>query len=109
SAILANARLGACHATPLKPRIGVHMHAFTGLFLAFLALGLVLRLWLNWRQVRHVRAHRERVPEAFADAVTLEQHQKAADYTIAKSVLGRWDAALGVVLLLAFTLGGGIA
>ncbi|HEX7046536.1 MAG TPA: M48 family metallopeptidase [Gammaproteobacteria bacterium] len=84
------------------------MHAFTYIFLAFLALGLVLRGWLNFRQVRHVREHRESVPDAFANAVSLDNHQKAADYTTAKARLGRWDMILGAAVLLAFTLGGGI-
>ena len=84
------------------------MQAFTYVFLAFLALGLMIRFWLNIRQVRHVRAHRDAVPDAFSDAVSLEEHRKAADYTVARAGLGRWDALLGIVLLLVFTLGGGI-
>lgn len=84
------------------------MHAFTWAFLAFLAAGFALRLWLNLRQVHHVRTHRDAVPGPFADAISLDEHRKAADYTVAKAKLGRWDAALGVAVLLAFTLGGGI-
>ncbi len=84
------------------------MHPFTWLFLAFLALGLALRGWLNLRQVRHVRAHRDAVPEPFDEAIPLEQHRKAADYTVAKARIGRWDMLLGAVVLLGFTLGGGI-
>lgn len=84
------------------------MHEFTYVFLAFLALGIALRTWLNIRQVRHVGAHRDTVPEAFAGVVTAEEHRKAADYTVAKARLGRWDMALGAVMLLIFTLGGGI-
>ena len=84
------------------------MHEFTYVFLAFLALGFALRGWLNVRQVQHVRVHRDAVPEAFANVVPLEDHRKAADYTIAKARLGRWDMVLGVAVLLGFTLGGGI-
>lgn len=84
------------------------MHEFTWLFLAFLALGLALRSWLNVRQVRHVQAHRDAVPEAFRGAVSIEDHRKAADYTVAKSRLGRVDMVLSAAILLVFTLGGGI-
>lgn len=84
------------------------MHPFTAAFLVFLFLGLAVRLWLNMRQVRHVREHRGSVPDAFAGTVSGEEHARAADYTVAKAKLGRWDAALGVVMLLVFTLGGGI-
>lgn len=84
------------------------MHPFTLIFLVFFFIGLGLRLWLNRRQVAHVRAHRDSVPTDFADSISAEQHQKAANYTIAKSGLGRWDTLLGAVMLLVFTLGGGI-
>ena len=67
------------------------MHSFTVLFILLLAAGLVLRLWLLQRQIRAVRAHRDRVPAPFADAVTPEQHARAADYTVARA---RHSAAL---------------
>jgi len=84
------------------------MHEFTYLFLAFLAFGLALRGWLNIRQARHVQAHRNRVPEAFSSVVSVEDHRKAADYTVAKAQVGRWDMVISAALLLVFTLGGGI-
>lgn len=84
------------------------MHEFTYLFLAFLAFGLALRSWLNVRQVRHVQAHRDEVPEAFRSAVSIEDHRKAAEYTVAKAKLGRVDMVLSAAILLVFTLGGGI-
>lgn len=84
------------------------MHEFTLLFLAFLALGLALRGWLNMRQVRHVQANRDEVPEAFRGAVSIDDHRKAADYTVAKAKLGRVDMVLSAAILLVFTLGGGI-
>ena len=78
------------------------------LFLAALAASSAARLWLAARQVRHVRAHREAVPPTFAEAIPLSAHQKAADYTVAKTRLGMIDVALGALVLLALTLGGGI-
>ena len=39
---------------------------FSFLFVGFLLLSLVLRLWLASRQVRHVSRHRDAVPEPFA-------------------------------------------
>jgi STE24 endopeptidase len=82
------------------------MHWLTAAFLAALALATGVRLWLASRQMAHVRAHRATVPAAFADAVTPAAHQRAADYTVAKTRLGMVDALVGVVLLLALTLGG---
>ena len=77
-----------------------------------LALGLVahvgLKLWLNARQVRHVAAHRGAVPAAHAQTISLADHQKAADYTLAKARLAQWDILLDAVLLLGWTLLGGL-
>ena len=61
---------------------------FTVLFLAFLVLGLALRVWLAQRQIHSVMKHRNSVPEAFADKITLSAHQKAADYTAARVRFG---------------------
>ena len=84
------------------------MPTFTGLFLAFFILTFGLRLWLALRQMRHVWLHRPRVPAAFADAITPEQHRRAADYTLAKTRLSIVHLALEAALLWAFTLGGGL-
>lgn len=82
---------------------------FTLLFLAAFTLTLAARLWLKLRQIRHVAAHRGTVPTEFAERISLTSHQKAAAYTIDRSrtaILGTLSEA---VLLLAFTLGGGLA
>ena len=84
------------------------MTIFSSIFLVALVLGTVLQLWLTFRQSRHVTQHRHQVPDAFAQHIQLDDHHKAADYTLAKLVLARWDMVLGVVLLLVFTFGGGL-
>ncbi|HEB67359.1 MAG TPA: M48 family peptidase, partial [Gammaproteobacteria bacterium] len=58
------------------------MNLITEIFLVALALSLLLQLWLDRRQIRHVLAHRDAVPEAFRDHIPLEAHRKAADYTV---------------------------
>jgi len=77
-------------------------------FLCALALASATRLWLAWRQVRHVRAHRAQVPPAFAQTISLAAHQKAADYTIAKNRLAAFELVGGALVLVALTLGGGL-
>ncbi|MCW8919166.1 MAG: M48 family metallopeptidase [Gammaproteobacteria bacterium] len=84
------------------------MHSFTLLFLAMLAVSLALQLWLEQRQLRHVIAHRGAVPAPFASQVTLQAHQKAADYTVAKVRLSRFELLYGSLILLGLTLGGGL-
>lgn len=76
--------------------------------IAFIA-GLVLKFWLSSRQIRHVAHHRAQVPTAFSNTITLEAHQKAADYTLSKARLGLIEMAVGGALLLAWTLLGGLS
>jgi len=81
---------------------------FTAAFVAALVLSLAAKFWLATRQMRHVAAHRDRVPAAFADTVTLQAHHKAADYTLAKGRFGLLTTAAGTALLLGWTLLGGL-
>lgn len=84
------------------------MHPFTALFLAAFALATGLRLLLAVRQHRHVSAHRNAVPRAFADQISLDAHQKAADYTCAKTRLGAAALLIDAALVIALTFGGGL-
>lgn len=82
---------------------------FTYLFLAALLLSTVLRLWLSLRHGHYVRAHCDAVPSEFVGRIELVDHQRAADYTVARIRLGIIEAVIDATLLLGFTLGGGIA
>jgi len=84
------------------------LHVFTLLFLAMLLISTLIRLYLSQRQINHVGDHRAKVPESFADNISLEDHQKAADYTTAKVRFGRLPLIYEVLLLLIWTLGGGL-
>lgn len=81
---------------------------FALLFLLFLTLSTGLRLWLGTRQISHINAHRSAVPAEFASKITLEEHQKAAGYSIARSRLGLNSIIAETALLLGLTLGGGL-
>ena len=81
---------------------------FTALFSALLVLGLVTKFYLATRQIRHVARHRHQVPAAFASTITLASHQKAADYTIAKARLGMLEMGFAAVVLISWTLLGGL-
>ena len=82
---------------------------WTVAFSAALLLGVLTKLYLNGRQVRHVAQHRSSVPQAFADRISLDAHQKAADYTLAKSRLATIDLAWSTAVLLGWTLLGGLS
>jgi STE24 endopeptidase len=80
----------------------------TLLFAVALSASLLVKLWLATRQARHVAQHRDAVPEPFAGTVSLTAHQRAADYTLAKGRFGLVTLAFGVVVLLGWTLMGGL-
>jgi len=80
----------------------------TSLFAAAVVLSFVLKTWLAMRQMRHVAAHRDAVPDAFVGTVSLAAHHKAADYTLARGRFGLVSLAFGTVVLLAWTLLGGL-
>jgi STE24 endopeptidase len=82
--------------------------AFTLLFVFFLLLMIGLKYWLASRQMRHVARHAQAVPPQFANRVSLDAHRKAAAYTIARQRLAMLEAAVGVALLVALTLLGGV-
>ncbi len=82
------------------------MTIFTTLFLTLLAATVLIRLWLGQRHVAHVQAHRQQVPAAFAASISLDAHQKAADYSSAKTRLVMVEGIVQAALLLALTLGG---
>jgi STE24 endopeptidase len=85
------------------------MSSFSWIFIVFLFASTACRLWLSGRQTRHVLAHRTQVPDPFASKISLDDHKKAADYTAAKAQLGRMETIYDAVLLLGWTLGGGIS
>ncbi|PTD95259.1 M48 family metallopeptidase [Pseudothauera lacus] len=82
--------------------------AFAALFVCVLLAGSALRAVLMLRQMRHVAAHRESVPAAFAATIGLASHRKAADYTAARMRIGLVELAVSVLFVLALTLGGGL-
>ncbi|MBS0309670.1 MAG: M48 family metallopeptidase [Proteobacteria bacterium] len=81
---------------------------FSLLFIAFLVVTLITRLWLASRHIRHILRHRHAVPTQFAEKIPVQAHQKAADYSIAKTKLGLVVLIVNSFALLGFTLFGGL-
>jgi STE24 endopeptidase len=82
--------------------------AMTLTLAVLLVANLLTKLWLSGRQVRHVAQHRDQVPAAFAHTISIDAHQKAADYTMAKARVGVADMGLDALTLVAWTLLGGL-
>ena len=81
----------------------------TYLLVGALLTNVVLKLWLNTRQVRHVAKHRGEVPPSFASQISLSDHQKAADYTLAKAKVAQLDILIDALVLVGWTLLGGLS
>lgn len=82
--------------------------ALTSIFVILLFATTIVRIWLGRRHISHVLGHRNQVPAAFDGNISLEAHQKAADYSADKTKLVIIEAIVQSILLLALTLGGGL-
>jgi STE24 endopeptidase len=80
----------------------------TILFVVLLLVMLGVRIWLSTRQIKHVLAHRDTVPEEFAKKIGLPSHQRAADYTVAKVRLKMLEMVFDAAVLIGLTLMGGL-
>ena len=92
----------------VKHHFPMNSSTFSVLFVIFLGITVSLQFWLSSRQIRHVARNRQAVPAEFAEKISLAAHQKAADYTIAKTQFGLVSLFVSVIVLLGFTLFGGL-
>src|SRR5215469_12573845 len=81
---------------------------FSVLFVVGVLAMVATKLWLASRQIRFVVANRGAVPAQFTATIPLAAHQRAADYTVARTRLGMIEIVLGAVVLIALTLLGGV-
>lgn len=72
--------------------------------LAALVAASLVEAWLTRRQAACVAANRQQVPAAFAQDFTLAEHQKAADYTVARCRLAQWHRAWDTGIAVAWFL-----
>lgn len=80
----------------------------TTVFIVLLAITTLTRVWLGRRHISHIQAHRNEVPAAFTSSISLDAHQKAADYSTAKTRLVMAEGAAQAILLAVLTIGGGL-
>jgi STE24 endopeptidase len=80
----------------------------TVIFAATLLAMVGTKLWLAGRQIRFVASHRGQVPRQFAGTIALDAHQRAADYTIARTRLGMLEVVVGAAVTVGLTLLGGV-
>ena len=80
----------------------------TFVFIGLLIATTLTRLWLGSRHIGYVQAHRGQVPMAFKESISLQSHQKAADYSADKTQLVLVEAVVQALLLAVLTIGGGL-
>ena len=100
--------MNAADKTIFSHRDSMNTVSFSFLFAAMLLATLGVKLWLSARQLRHVAQHRDHVPAQFAQKIPLAAHQKAADYTIAKTQFNMVLLVVNTLVLVGFTLLGGL-
>ncbi len=82
------------------------MNNFSIIFLCALSLSTATKVWLAFRHISFIKQNSGNVPPAFSGDISLESHQKAANYSIAKTKLSFVSVVIDALLLLAFTFGG---
>ncbi len=86
------------------------MHWLTLGFIAAVGASTLLEIWLARRQVQSVvSSPRSRSRAVRRADLPLEEHRKAADYTIARVRFARIGTLLNAAVTLVLTVGGGIA
>ena len=75
-------------------------------FITLLILSTGIHLWLARRHIKFISFNKNKVPDAFKKNISLKDHQKAADYAIAKSELGSKDKIVQSFVLILLTIGG---
>ncbi|WXU00872.1 MAG: Protease HtpX [Catillopecten margaritatus gill symbiont] len=86
----------------------MQFNLFTIAFLIATFAYVMTMMWLNIRQAKAVQNSFTNVPAEFAEKITLEQHQKAANYTQAKLRISQFEMVFSTLVLLGWTLGGGL-
>ena len=84
------------------------MNLFSYIFLFMLFAGVFMQWFLAYRHIRHVNVCRDEVPAEFSEKISLADHRKAADYTQAKTRLNLVELITGAILMILWTLGGGL-
>ncbi len=89
--------------------MGIHLNIVSLLFIIFLAAKFGVQWYLSRRNGNYIIKHRDKVPEKFAHKVSLEEHKKAADYSIVKSSFSRITMFINIILLCSWTIFGGLS
>lgn len=79
------------------------------IFVVLLIAKVMAGLWLDWLNLRHVRAHAGEVPEGFRDSIDPAEYAKSVDYTLAKTRFGIVQEIFDALVLALVLLSGLLA
>jgi STE24 endopeptidase len=79
---------------------------FTFVFLFAILTSVLALLWLNFRQDKAIKRSFNEVPDGFKETITLEDHQKAGNYTKAKLLVNHFEIIFSTFVVLLWTIGG---
>lgn len=79
----------------------------TKIFFTFILLKASIEFYLELKNRRYIMQNQGEVPDKFKEQISLEDHQKAAKYSIAKINFGLYSSVIGIVVLILWTIGGG--
>ncbi len=85
----------------------VDAQLITKIFLTMIILKASVEFYLELRNKHHILKNKDQVPDKFKTKITLAEHQKAADYSIAKINFGIVSKIISIITLILWTLGGG--
>ena len=86
----------------------MEFNLFTFVFLFAILMSVLSLLWLNFRQDKAINNSFNDVPKGFSESIKLEDHQKAGNYTKAKLLLNHFEIIFSTIILLVWTIGGGM-
>lgn len=71
-------------------------------FLLFLLASVLIELWLDIRNINYIKKHIHSVPQFFINKISIEDHQKAANYSITKTKVGFLFEHINLIITLAW-------
>ncbi len=80
----------------------------SSIFCSLLILNTVVKIWLNYRNVKFIKKNYEDVPAAFAQKIDIASHQKAQSYSLDKIKYGQFFSSIDLCILIGWLFLGGL-
>lgn len=77
-------------------------------FYIFAVAGIIIKQFLNYINIRHIAHNQNQVPSEFSNKISIEDHKKAATYSIARLKFGSFSSLINFALLIVWLPLGGL-